>query len=81
MMRHLILAVFLILITRAVGASQTQSEFDPCLDSTQENLSLCVETCGDGQSLRDKIACKQSCDVKWYSELKTCHQKTITLNL
>ncbi len=81
MMRHLILAVFLILITRAVGASEAPKEFDPCVESTQENLTQCVDTCGEDLSMREKAACKQSCDVQWYSELKYCHQKTIALNI
>jgi len=79
-MRHLILALFLILVTRSIGATESEKGFDPCLQSTQENRTQCEETCGDNQALQEKIACKQSCDVVWYSELKYCHQKTITMN-
>lgn len=79
-MRHLILALFLILVTRSIGAAEPESGFDPCLETTQENRTKCEETCSDDYSLREKIACRQSCDVQWYLELKYCHQKTITMN-
>lgn len=53
-MRHLILALFLILVTRSIGSAEPKSGFDPCLETTQENRTKCEETCSDDRSLREK---------------------------